>query len=732
MKPLVITEAALQALATTPLPADWYISPSSIAGTPIRGEEGVEGYYVFTTRCTPLSSMLVIAQSEDGLFKGIADSERRGVFDRCLRLALHCFDPSVSLNTKWMPFHSGNRLSIFAFGLGHQDRILAEKNVRGEGHAYIFDFGEGVRVQNLARTRPDYDQYERALAGFLILGRQNSVNSPENTYELAQIEESSVTKGLKYTGWYRLLTRDQLRFVEHPLTGPLRLRGTAGTGKTLALAMKALKTKKDADASGEPVKILIITHSWAMAEFVDRLISSMDENPETVSTIDVFPLLSLSEQKDYLEIGRRPLGIDSDDGKRLALEEIGQVVHDFTKSDWVAYRPGCSADFVAQVEADPSSKIHRLFCWDLLVEFGCVIAAQGILTSGADRDRYLRVRRQRWMMELENIAERSVAFALWQHFMRILREKGLIQIDQIISDHLNELSTFYWEAARAKKGYDLIFVDETHLFNSQERLVFHHLLRDGDKPPLVVMALDPKQSPRETYTSVEIEGDPSGTSNMFERARLPNPDKIDLIDVFRYSPEIGRLISVIRAAAPGLDPEEDWDIPDGNSVAPSGPVPRVKVVDDAVQSFRTAIVTASALQKEVRANGGRVAVLCMDDSRFERYRVAAAGQFKSEAFVIASRDDIEGLRYAGRKIVVSTPEYVAGLQFDTVILVDVNKDHVPGGKYHGFHLRRFLSELYLGVSRAQRDLVVIASRDQGGLAPVLDKSLQDGVMVMEA
>lgn len=731
MKPLVLTESALHTLAAISLSADWFLAPSAIEGVPLHVEETTSGIYVTSSKALPTDRLLVIARSESGLFEAIPDAERRSVFERCMRLGLHGFDSKkVTINPKWMPYHGANRISVFAYGIGHKERIVAELNCKNEGHVFVFAYGDSQKYYNLNGLKPEYSSYDAATAGYLDVDptRAQRTDEQDGTFELAQLEQTSVTKGLSYSDWYPLrLTLDQRKFVDHDLTGPLRLRGAAGTGKTLAMAVKALKMKYDADASGNPTKILFITHSWAMAEYVDRLIEAMDENPSSLSIIDVFPLLTLAEQRDYAAIGRQPLGIDSDDGKRRALVEISAVVDEFLNGDWAAYKPSCSYDFVVQIESSKGSIDRRLFCWDLLVEFGCVIAAQGILTREDDRERYLRVKRQRWMMPLESAAERQCIFSLWLLFMKRLRAGGFIQTDQIVSDYLNELSTFYWEAAREEQGYDVIFVDETHLFNSQERLVFHHLLRSANIPPKVVMALDPQQSPRETYTSVTLEGQ-DATGNIFERAKLPKPEKIDLVDVFRYTPQIACVISTVLEAAPGLNPQEDWDVPAGKSSLPDGPKPRYAEVDNALQSFKFAMATALELNKAAKEHGGRVAVLCMDSSKFERFQKAAIGQFKNEAFAIASRDDIEGLRYAGKKVVVSTPEYVAGLQFDTVVLVDANKDQVPEGKYHGFHLRRFLSELYLGMSRAQRDLVIFASKDEGGLSSNLKKAVEGGYL----
>ena len=205
-----------------------------------------------------------------------------------------------------------------------------------------------------------------------------------------------------------------------------------------------------------------------------------------------------------------------------------------------------------------------------------------------------------YMMPLANNVEKEVVFRLWASFLGQLKRKGMISSDQIICDVLTDLQTFYWEAARADQGYDAIFVDETHLFNAQERLTFHHLLSDGDRAPLVVMALDPKQSPREMFV-VSTDEAAGAKSDVYDSARLPKSERIDLIDVYRYTPEIDRLVKTVLNSVPGLELGDDWNVPLATSGLKSGPVPTFKIVADKLGVYKEAI----ELSKSYRYPPGR-------------------------------------------------------------------------------------------------------------------------------
>ena len=69
------------------------------------------------------------------------------------------------------------------------------------------------------------------------------------------------------------------------------------------------------------------------------------------------------------------------------------------------------------------------------------------------------------------------------------------------------------------------------------------------------------------------------------------------------------------------------------------------------------------------------------------------------------------------------PEYVAGLQFDTVLLLDANQDEVPEGPYSAARLRSFVAQIYLGASRAERRLEVFATKEFGGVSSILSKAV---------
>jgi hypothetical protein len=118
-----------------------------------------------------------------------------------------------------------------------------------------------------------------------------------------------------------------------------------------------------------------------------------------------------------------------------------------------------------------------------------------------------------------------------------------------------------------------------------------------------------------------------------------------------------------------------------------------------------------------------VAVLCASNELFNTYINNIT--LKDYFYIISSRDDVSGISHSTKKFIFSMPEFVAGLQFDTVLLIEVNRSEVPDGPYSTAALRKFASQVYLGASRAERQLEFYSSNEHGGIAPLISRAVLD-------
>jgi hypothetical protein len=333
---------------------------------------------------------------------------------------------------------------------------------------------------------------------------------------------------------------------------------------------------------------------------------------------------------------------------------------------------------------------------------------------------YLPLPRMPWMMPLETDGEKLAVLEIYSGFVNALRDERLLSSDQLINDFINYLETFAWNLRRLDDGYDVMCVDELHLFNGQERLSLHYLSRDPERYPFMFMALDPRQSPTEVYADAAIGAIAVGESGEAEAA-LGDVESVELKTIHRFSPEILRLVRHINDSFPGLDLGEDWAFSGDEvetSVVETGRMPTV--TNHATRRDEIAAVFDAARDAAGTADTeDRVAIILLDPLALNDYAVYEG--HRPNVSLIRGRDDIDALQYSRRAVVASAAEYVSGLQFAAVIVAGF-PPHSNRIANQGYQQRRLLSLLYLAVTRATTSVEVHVNGEDGGLPDVLARA----------
>jgi len=232
------------------------------------------------------------------------------------------------------------------------------------------------------------------------------------------------------------------------------------------------------------------------------------------------------------------------------------------------------------------------------------------------------------------------------------------------------------------------------------------------------MAYDLKQSPSDTFTQY-VEGD----QKLFSASTgLQNSDLVKLERVFRYTPQIASFLADLDATFPAIDIPGEWDAYAGKAELADGQSPEITVYKDDVTLFQTVFKEAQRVARSIDGGGRRVAVLCASEEQFDRYAAISLGQFPGTHFLIGSREPSSELQHAGKRFIFSMPEYVAGLQFDTVFLVHADVAEAPANAGDGLR-RRFISNIYLGSSRAEKMLRLSSSMARGGRSDIFDMAI---------
>ncbi len=698
--------------------------------------------YILSRAFQPSDALLIISMEDDGPIVSLNGSARAESLGRILRCAsILITNRFRSIPLAWRPFHSDNRLSFQADrlvrsangGKTNAGRVIVEFTSEVGPRVYAFGIDKSG-AQDLTLLHPNYEIFKSALAGVIralaALDAEAAPATIENSVSLSQELPPLTATHASSSDWYNArLTAPQRKFVDQPMTNSVRLVGPAGSGKTVALVVKCLR-ELGPQIDKPKKRMLFLTHASSTATGIENLVLSMEpergleilasDQPELVITT----LYALANTQMRYELDQlTPVSLDGHEGRVFQADVLNDVIEQYKTGDWIVFKSGCSEPFVAYIEADKNSTERKFFLWELLNEFACVLDAEGVRSGSVRREQYLSEKRKSWMMVLQTKQEREVILNLYDQFRAWLRSENAIGGDQMVADFLTHLDSFRWEATREKEGFDAVFVDELHLFNRQERMVFRHLLKSPEKPPSVFLAYDAKQSPRDTFLALPTGG--AEKYDFWRDARLGKMEKIVLVDVFRYTPQIARALSIIDQSFPGQDLDEEWPAYSGIAKTEDGPIPLVCELASTIQTYTVVFQRARNLQRKL-GKDRKLAVLCTSTELFAQY--LKFSDLSDTYHAIASRDEAIAIPQSARKFVFSMPEYVAGLQFDTVLLIEVNRNEVPDGPYAAAATRKFVSQIYLGASRAERVLELYASKSNGGTSPIISGAVLAGAI----
>lgn len=667
------------------------------------------------------------------------------VLERIITVARATFTDSVQIPTGWRIHRENCIFSIMAISRSRDWKARLHFDSRPKGSGDLFAFSLLDEPRDFDRIDRHHDVYDAARSGLVEAVLTSAPDVPPETRAgimLSHRLPQGFVQGATLEDWHRgKLTTEQLEFVNKPHDGPVRLKGPAGTGKTLSLVIKFLRDGNAVTDRARPLKFGFLTHSFASVDLVNSIGESLDEkgllygNSPNVK-LEVRTLYDLAHKNLNFELDQLvPLSLDGREGRKLQAELIETILIELWRSKIVAAQyAGLSAGISSGWERAVSGSDKR-FIAEIMNEFASVLDAEGV-RHGEDKGlRYVKgtYPRPSWLMSLPDEIDRRFVIEIHRRYRKQLGEMDTLSVDQMIGDFNSFLNSNRWDRIRDRDGYDALFVDELHLFTSIERQTLHKLMRRDDdlggkpKRPPIFMAYDLKQSPRDTFAEYG-----AGDNNLFGASTgLQGSELVELDKVFRYTPEIADFLADLDATFPAIDVPGEWDAYVGKAQLENGATPELTVYQDELHLFSSVFPEAEKIARSTTGGGRRVAVLCASEEMFDRYLEIAAGQFKGKHIPIANREPSSELRHAGKRFVFSMPEYVAGLQFDTVFLIHVDGEEAPSDAGDGLR-RRFISNIYLGSSRAEKTLRISSCLTRGDHSDILDMPLERGSLIKVA
>lgn len=724
----VLTPTTLRLLASSRDDVRWFRDPMSLPMLPLG--HVVSGGCVFLVGDSDVSDDRIVCFSlrSDGSLLGDepTDREYESVVERIAQFCARVQGGrSVQLPRSWFPSKRGDRYAFGAAPIAQNSRHLrcVARVDELRSAIAIVEFVPDERALDLSSVAIDEELAHTprsAWSDALDRGRQ-AVNDAHETLDsdrrmvtIDSPDRAGRRPARSFADWDQHLTGGQRSFLENDGAPNLILRGPAGSGKTLTLELKALREVYSALDRGASARVLFATHSWASTGQVEEDLRSLDRRG-VLDEIEVMPVSALADDLTpsgaWRPEGMTLLGDDSYESKLLQTMAMSDILDGFLSQDWPTFEPSTSAEFRRRLASTDELERSSLLD-DLLTEFGCVLAAENIFRGRDALAKYLALPRGGWMMPLMLEGDRRVVFELYQSYLAYLRSNSFVTTDILMSEFYKYLQGPAWDIERERRGFDLVLVDEVHLFNVQERMALRSLMSDPNAFPRLCVAMDLRQSPR-------VRRDVPGEAELIT-------ESIELDVVHRYSPEILQLVRHIHDFYPTLDLGDDWrlDLDVVQSSAGHGPKPILHLVEGFGGGVSTA---AMARANSLREGGGHPALLVLDDRLFTPY--AEMVKDRSDVSVITSRDDLPSLQHSRRRIVLGLAEHVAGLQFEDVLVAGL-PEALVSAECPAYSLRTALTLLYLACSRAERRLEIFV--DRGDAVPeVLSLALQSHVLEVD-
>lgn len=535
------------------------------------------------------------------------------------------------------------------------------------------------------------------------------------------VRDTYRTLGWTYDEWtspQSPLSPIQRRILESDamLQHPVRIVGPGGSGKSLLMQLLAIRRLHDAKLSGQAVQVLYVVHNAAMARnLADRFhILGAQEFLEgsqwklTVCTLSEYGKKQIELQDSSV------IDVDAHQTKLFQLTQVADALKKTLESNLERIQ---ESPLLRQVANDEN--VFNVFAKLLMTEISTAIKGHGLVN---DSEKYINSERPLSRLHgLMKQMERRVAFDAFREYHRVVFEHfQVLDADDIALSLLGRLRTPIWELKRRSLGFDYVFVDETQLFNENERRLFTLLTKGNRSHVPIVLALDEAQ---------EIYGQSTAGLGALGISSISNEN---LPSNYRSTRSIVSLaFFVIQRTTDLFGP----DFPDFtgfvNSMEPdTHPLaadPSFELVPEQGGLGKFVIKRIRELR---RANVRQIAVICHSDVYWTDLENELKQAHNIELHVLLQRGD--RLNPDEPLVVLSRPAYVGGQEFDAVIAVGLEQGLVPPRIHDNDALaaaveQQALREMYLSFTRARFRLMVVVNK---GAAPstVLQEAKENGLI----
>lgn len=697
-----------------------------------------QGLYILDRNCRT-DDFIVVDLETAPIFDGRSNKDVLVRFQKLLRFARRRWTRvGPAQNEKLIP--ATTKAVVFPYPITTQSsvRISVElapdtkrRQARSKGLellAYRIGTDEGGGPQEECSTT----NFRRAIDGLsdavaevkskLLTVNRTAAQSPVDSLSVTKLKDGSLRgtlSGCNYDEWHEYLTDNQKVFIEQDLKAPHRIEGPAGTGKTLSLVLKCIYQLRRAKELGAAYSALFVAHSDSTRRSIESMfepelnLSELSAQGFSLQTVKVSTLHELCGELLRFEISDTEL-LDRDafESKQAQLLYAVEALQEVVKADLKSHRPYMSNAYADYLMNNDEWVVAEM----LQQEISVMIKGR----AAEDLEKYKRLPRILYGLPVENQGDKAFTYLIFSAYQKRLRSSGQFDTDDVVLSALQSLDTPIWRRRREKEGFDSIFVDETHLFNINELSIFHKLTRSTEEFPIAYSA-DISQSL----------ADKGWAENKISNALLENAvrsqDEQETVfnSIFRCSPEIVNLAFSVTSSGATLftnfhDPlaAASSAFTEADERKCASPQYIMYATDDAM--IAGAFDVADRIAHEMHSSKGDVAIIVFGNELFSEIEKFAS-EARKPVEIVKHRGDMEVVRRARTSglFVITTPDYVGGLEFEAVILVGIDKNRVPpkvtaeSADSENFVSYATHQRLYVAITRARYRVALLGVKSRG-------------------
>lgn len=652
------------------------------------------------------------------------------VLQKTFRFAVRFWNRQAFTNCEKI-FKNKTVIFPFPFSIKSSYRIVLERNpidrrldVRGINNCLLaYKYGE-EGASSSEDENPDLYIFRKGGESYLehihelkrkIVEQKHKYENIENNFDSSihvyisdNMISSAEFKFMNYEKQIKNLTSSQSNIVNcEDMDSPIRVEGPAGTGKTAALVLRAIKLLFDAERDGRELSVAFFTHSKSTESVVSQMILHLSKaewlNPENAQRIRINTLQGFCTA--YIGIkDTQIIDLDASEAKQYQLLLIQDAYKKMNGAVFNTYKYLMSESAVAFYENEEESKII------LMLQHEFSIRIKGM--SEGDIDRYKKLDSHGNGIPLKCDADKEYVYKIFKEYQQLLEVQSVYDTDDIILEALARLNAPLWRRARTKEGIDYLLVDEMHLFNLNEQQVFHFLTKDGEQQKIpICFALDYGQ----------IVGERGNIKENYIESTLSVGQtlKQEFITVFRSSQQIAELCASITASGALLfdafiNPYKYCESSFTAHEEEMCETPQLLMYDNDVEMKNSLEKHIKYLINKYKCKPCEIALVFFDEEMLLKNFTQSVGKYSVN--YINGRES-SSLETETSKIICTLPDHVNGLEFKCVILIAVDEGRVPqSGLFDissSFLRYSALNKLYLSCSRAQYSVLVLGNNLRG-------------------